>query len=154
MPYLKITQKGWDGYTGVLGDVPFEDGVSLENVSTADSKRLASIIQMEERDSGKDPSVSQELIDTRHMTLGEHEGFVRQKSVDNASVDETKAFTAEPSKPSDSDKSYSYTMEDLEAVADKGGIEGLREFASEYDVRGGSIRAIINSLMAVKQENQ
>lgn len=52
------------------------------------------------------------------------------------------------------DIQYSYTLEQLEEIADRDGLSGLRDFANQYDVRGKSIASIIKSLMAIKEDHQ
>ena len=160
MPILRITEQGFDGYTGLLGEIHFKDGVSIENVSRADSRRLASIMGIVEEGTGRNPSEAQEMIETRDMTFEE---VAEYRSVDPQPLapkegeafgfqtpgQEIPATDLEPVASLD----YSFTQEDLEKIADEKGIEGLREFAAPYDVRGASIMAIIKSLMAFKKRN-
>lgn len=138
---LKIIERGFEGYTGRMGDVDFVDGVSIEHTSRQEARRLASIMAMIDLDTGKNPSWAQELLDNREQTLAQMLRTPEQKQ-------ET---PAEPA-PVESGLSYDYTEESLAEIADKGGIVALRDFAKPYDVRGGSIQQIMASLMAVKEE--
>lgn len=151
MPHLKLIEKGWENFTGQFGAVEFEDGVSKDIISMAEAMKLAGVIRCEELESGTNPSVSQEIVDDRQSELSVR----KQALADKVSAD---GGTKEPEEPKNSEPTsnpvYDYEMADLEAVADQSGIEGLRDFASRYDVRGGSIKAIIDSLMARKEESQ
>lgn len=151
MPHLKIVERGFDNYSGMFGDVEFKDGVSVESVTVAEARKLAGVLRCEEVGTGRNPSISQELIDTRHMELEEYNRVNARRSV--TSSPESEQVNAEEAAPVVQVSSHEYTREDLESIADEKGIEGLREFASTYDVRGGSIKAIIDSLMAIKVES-
>lgn len=47
--------------------------------------------------------------------------------------------------------SLDFTREELEELADKSGITGLRNIGSQHGVKGRSVVEIINELMALKE---
>lgn len=154
MPVLRITEKGFENYDGLLGEIHFKGGVSIENISRADARRLASIMGIVENETGRNPSETQEMVETRNMTVDE---MAEYRSVDpqppkdfqfSGQGEEIVATVLQAEKPT---LNYNFMQEDLEKIADATGIEGLREFAAPYDVRGASIVAIIKTLMAVQK---
>lgn len=144
MPVIRILQSGFTSFSGQMGDVEFENGVSKENVAKSEARRLASFMRVEEVDTGRNPSHTQDLVESKAKPASE---APKSKPLEQP--------VAEP-KPKivEVEKVFDYSIKDLETIADEKGIEGLREFASSYDVRGGSIKQIIDSLMAVKSESQ
>lgn len=150
MPKLKIIEKGFENYNGKLGDVDFVDGVSEYHVSHADARRLSSIMAMIDADSGANPSITQDMVNERSLTVSEME-LARSNSMRA----DGKPNEPEPPKPTrvKDNLDYSYTQTQLEKLADAEGIKGLRAFAEKYDVRGASIQTIIESLIAVRDEH-
>lgn len=153
MPVLKITQRGMEGYTGFIGEVEFKDGVSTEPVSRSEARRIAGAMSVVEAKSGKNPSASQEMVDTRNHSLAQMEAAKRANVASDAEdvadesetevvESETEVVEEEPAAELD----YSWTREDLEEIADKKGIAGLREFAQPYGVNGRSIIDIVEGL--------
>jgi hypothetical protein len=45
MHKVRIDQIGWDSYTGLLGMVPFENGVSTRPVTDQEALRIGAIIK-------------------------------------------------------------------------------------------------------------
>ncbi len=127
---LKVTQPGMEGYTGILGEVRFEDGVSISPVSKIQAQRIRSAFKVETED-GEDPSIVAEIA--------------RAKSK------EAPLVYVEPIQESKGNKLVcDYTQESLMAIADKSGLAGLREFAEPYGVKSNSIIGLIQKLMELK----
>lgn len=128
---IKITQPGWAGYTGLLGMVEFIDGVSADEVSRADAAQIGGIVSVEDVESGRNPSASQLIVDSRQA---------------EAPVEAVAAAPAEPvSAPAHSKAS-------LEAVADQHGIKGIRELADPLGLKGNSIAELIEKILTAQPE--
>ena len=127
---IKLIESGWIGFTGMLGVVEFVDGESVNDVSHAEASRLASIVQIETLD-GTNPSPAQQILDAWTGNMG------------NATSDT--ADTA-PAAPVAAGKSW--TTAELEELADKDGIKGLREIAEPLGLRGNSIVELIAKVVA------
>ena len=126
---VKITQGGWAGFTGHLGAVLFENGVSVEDISKGDAAFLAGILQVEELGTGKNPSDTQRILDQYN------------NSVPAASVAvEGVQFVSE----------VVHTKESLEKIADASGIKGLREISDPLGIKGLSIAELIEKILAYK----
>lgn len=165
---VKITDPGFAGFTGHFGTVWFEDGVS-EQISSAEAERLGCIVKCETLE-GHNPSATQRMVDIQQKNLDEllaqgkgvvaADRAVEQKPEQveqpaggqaeqvNQSVAKTEgAAVTAGGKPT-------FTREQLEELADKEGIAGLRNIGSQYGVKGRSIVEIIDELVALAGESQ
>ena len=158
---IRITDPGFANMTGLLGQVEFVDGVSVDEVSKAEAARLGTILAIEELDTGINPSTTQMMVDLHHKNLEElgiKEAGLRKvvpgelqaspEVVDQASV-------TTPQNPAGivrSELTYDFTEDDLAAIADKQGIAGLRAFADQYKVNDKSVAGLIKKLLALKAE--
>jgi hypothetical protein len=175
MPRIRITEKGFAGYTGPIAEHSFTDGVSDDVLSGADALRIGSAMRVENVETGAATGIAQHLLDTKnasaevkttrdafqegrsdkyHKESGEsvktdvdkHSKVVEPTESDSLMKD--LGVSEEVKKPSNS--KYKYTMDDLEAIADEKGIIGLREFASKFGVQGSAVVQIIKDLMQLK----
>ena len=126
---VKLTQPGWEGFCGHLGQVLFENGVSVEDIGRGDAAFLAGILQIEEVGTGRNPSETQRIVD----------------QYPNAAVVEKVAV--EVPAPVEFE---SYSKEQLEQIADAKGIKGLREIADSLAIKGQSITELIEKILACK----
>ena len=129
---VKITQSGWSSFCGHLGQVLFENGVSVEDVSKGDAAFLAGILQIEEVGTGRNPSDTQRIIDQ----------YANQAPVEKVALS-TDA-------PDSKETQVSYTKEQLEEIADTKGIKGLREIAEPLGIKGLSITELIEKILSMK----
>lgn len=128
---IKFTQPGYELFTGAFGDVEFVDGVSVDDVTDRQAQRIANLVQVETLD-GKNPSSSQMYLDHKGLDLDE-----RMKEV-----------TVAP----EAVKGKKYTREELEGVADTGGIEALRKISDPMGLKSRSIAALVEQILAVSSE--
>ncbi|CDT52690.1 conserved hypothetical protein [Vibrio coralliirubri] len=73
----------------------------------------------------------------------------KQVKIETTSTEEPKATEPEV-EPTQEEVQGLYTQEELEAIADKQGISGLREIAEKHDVKARSIKELIVELLEVK----
>jgi len=130
---IKIVEAGWAGYTGPLGPVEFVDGVSVDDVSKGEMRQLSGIIQFEDADTGSDPSLAQELIDSQ-----------------NVPAPLATVPTTEQIGPVMPEKVW--TNDELVAIADAHGIKGIREVATPMGLKGTSIAELIGKILSVQAE--
>ena len=144
---VKIVDPGFAGMTGMMGSVYFENGVS-EEISTAEAERLGCIFAIETLE-GLNPSSTQRLIDTNNFSYDE---IVAVKSAPPAEQVEEKTEQVEekPKAPVGVPADLSFSREDLEALADKEGIAGLRNIGSQFGIKCRSISEIIDELLALQ----
>lgn len=134
---LKITQGGWEGFTGNYGGVEFVNGVSVEDINTALAQRLSAIIGCVDAATDKNPSVTQALIDAQNTPMD-----AGMAPLNTTNVDETKAVQ-------ETDVEYeAWTREGLEKLASEKGIAGLREIATPAGITGKKITDLIAGILA------
>lgn len=127
---IKLVEPGWETFTGLFGVVQFEDGVSVEDVSKGEAQHLSALVRIETLE-GKDPSVAQEIVDRNNELAALEPVFV--------STDEGPAPTP----------ARTYSLADLEEIADKGGIAALRAIGEPLGVKGRSIPEVISRIFEI-----
>lgn len=133
---LRITQKGWETFSDVLLGIKFEAGISVEPVAPAIANQLGSILLVEAIDDAAQVGAAAQMQNTYNDTAKVVEALtkVTPKTVSVEEVKETKTFVT-------------YTREELEAIADKDGINGLRTIAEHYGIKGRSINELITEIL-------
>lgn len=152
MPVIKITQKGWEKFDGELEGVQFKGGVSVEAMSYMSAERLGCSMSIVDAETEKPVSSTQRILDNQDegIPAGRYTSYVTKKedAVEGEEPEvEAEDQEAEADKKSDE---FPFSRADLEAIADKGGITELREFAKTYKVNSNSIVGIIDGLMQKK----
>lgn len=146
---LKLTGKQFVNFTGQLGGIMWEKGVSLQDVSEVDANRIASCVGAKFLD-GSDASECDKIISMKDM-----ESPYRQQSRP-LTIEEIRKLNSEQNKrPLDFVKEKKavkqerkvYTKEELELIADEKGIGGLREIAAQYGVTSNSITSLIFKIL-------
>jgi len=142
---LKITEPGWEGFSGNLGIVLFENGVSVGDVSHIEANIISGNIRVVEEESGESvgaleldadmqnkPCISQNLQTMEEILAG-------TPVLTPSEVSLIAELMSEPLKQ--------YSKEELEGVADKGGIAALREIGDKLEVKGTSIAKLIELIL-------
>jgi hypothetical protein len=151
MKHLKITQKGWAGYSSAIGGVPFKDGISEHPVPRYIADRISSGISMVEinEDGSETPAgVAHRLVSEareRAPVAKPLERATEEELKDEAALDAIRASKA----PVDT----FYTGEELEAIVDAKGIKGLREIADRWEVRHRSIPTLIGLVLKAQTKH-
>lgn len=158
MAIVKIVQSGWANFNGDLEGVQFKNGVSTDHLNMNAAERLGSLFNIVDAETGEPISAAHRVLKSREQTVSPGRETLTPEDLDNLNgvkaadpVDENQEEEVAEDPEQSIDK-YPYTREQLEKVADEGGISKLREFASEYDVKGKSIPSIIDGLMKKKAE--
>jgi hypothetical protein len=146
MSYIKITEPGWAGFTGELGMVTFENGVSTEPVSKRIADRLGGLMKcvlvddkgVEEGVAGAPTSIQ----NSGTIKPPEHSGLI---PVTERELEEERSRLAiEAGKPK---VTRLYSEEQLLSVADSKGIKGLREIGNPWNVKGRAIPELIEAIL-------
>jgi len=144
MPFITLKEPGFENFSGLFGTVLFEGGRSVESLSNMEAARFGAITRCE-TDDGSNPSPAQTDLDRRE------ERASVERSTDHVSSDELKAEAkAEAEKAAQ--KLPKYTREELESIADKQGITGLRVIGDEMGVKARSVPEMIDRLMEKQGE--
>lgn len=147
MPTVKIVEKGFETYNGIIEGVQFENGVSAEPMSQFSAERVGAFMKIVNADSDEPLGLGYRMANTRSQGSAPRpplERIVRTKTGKEKTSIKKQAKQV----------SYDFTKAQLEDVADKEGINGLRKVADQYDVRGRSIAEIIDSLIALKANQE
>lgn len=134
---VRLTQPGFETYTGQMGVIFFEGGLSQGDVLPIDAIRLAAVFNAEWED-GTPANVAQRLIDEAHTPAPVAEPIPAEDPV---------VPQGEPLATSVVEAPKTYTEEELGAIADKEGIAGLRVIADSLGLKGNSIRGLIDAIM-------
>lgn len=148
MKKLKITAPQWANYTGSLGVVHFTNGVSDEFVPDHIRRRLSIGMEMIEIDADGNESrnnAAYKLLRTTTIHAPVNAPLSRQTETEKAREDLSIAMES-------GKQPTFYTRENLEAIADKEGIKGLREAAEIWDVKHRSIPALIDMILAAQEK--
>lgn len=137
---LKITEQGWETFSGNLGVVVFEDGVSVGDVSHIEANIISGNIRVVELESGD------------NVGALELDSDMQNKRCESVTLKTMAEIFAEQvgevqDKPVEVETVPHYTKDELEAIADKKGIAGLREIGDQVGVKGTSISGIIEAIL-------
>lgn len=137
---LRLTQPGFETYTGQMGVLFFEDGASTADAKPNDARRMAATMLCEYED-GTSPSDTQAILDNMDTPAPVF-------AVGDAEHDRV-ANATETVRQMDADKPLTsgYTQEQLGAIADKDGIGGLRKIAEPMGIKGNSITGLIDAIL-------
>lgn len=140
---IRMTDAGYASFTGAFGTVNFENGVSVDEVSSAEARLIGAIVSIEALEDGEFKSDSQKLMDAKDMpaSMETLPTLAQLMSEGKVKSPETKS---EPEQP----KQLEYTKEALEEIADKKGIAGLREIGDPMGVKGASITKLIDGILS------
>jgi hypothetical protein len=152
---VEIREKGWGGYTGPLGSYQFVDGKSVDSIPIRAALRIGGSIEAyDENGTRLHPST---------YIVTENPSSVGATSVSYATpIDESPQPAYEPetaeSKANEIDLTpiremvggkikETYSRAQLEAIADKKGIEGLREIGDKHGVKGRAVVELIGKIL-------
>jgi hypothetical protein len=142
---LKITQPGWDNYTGWVGPVYFEDSVSTTEMTAAVARQISACVRMEEvTEEGSKPfGISQDMVEGKNLA------YVAAAEAIPADAAELAIEKARDAKAAGKPKT-THSLEELEAIASDKGIEGLRPIATSWGVKDRSIPKLIAKILAAQ----
>ena len=157
---IKIIQKGYELFTGPFGSVEFANGVSIDHVSRREAERLGSILPIVEiNDEGEENgpiSIGQTDLDNRDKKAEVKAPLETQETTegdDDAAETKGEAEDSESDGPEQgvenesAERAKIYTEAELEAIADKDGMSGLREIGNKIDAKGNSIDKLIIKIL-------
>lgn len=138
---LRLTQGGFESYTGQMGVIFFENGLSVSDVLPVDAVRVAGVVGAEWED-GSPANVGQLYLDAVNNPAPVFERVVVEEVSEKASE---KAPDIEAAV----DPIVRYSEDDLAAVADKDGIAGLRKIAEPLGIKDKSIGGLMAAILKV-----
>ena len=143
MPTYRIIQKGWETYTGDIGQVLFKDGLTIEDYPEVYIDRVAASFAMVDIETGDPAGLAHRMIATPALRMPVADKLdqmsAEQIAIADAAAVADAARTLRPT-------SF-LTLEQLEAVVDAKGIQGLREIALPYGVKAKSINDLMGAIL-------
>lgn len=143
---IKLSNPLYADFTGHLGQVEFLDGVSVDDVGSKEIDRFANSFPIED-EAGNSLGIATRLINEAKYRAPMIPELDRQTDTERAAEELLLALRSN-SAPTD----RIYTVEELEAVASKDGIKGLRVAAEPWGVKSRSIPELIG--MIIKSQNK
>jgi hypothetical protein len=134
MDICKIDQTGWDSYTGLVGMVPFKDGISERPMTDLEIARIGASIRLVRVDSDEQVGAAVTMVKARGIAA-------------EVKTSHTQVKSETPKAP----KELKYDRDALEIVASEGGIKAVREIAKEFDVKGVEINKMIDDILKAQQ---
>lgn len=132
---LRLTQAGFENYTGQMGVVMFKDGLSEGDVLPIDAIRISAAIGADWEDG------SAANVGDMYLNNMDSPAFVGRPEAEQAAEQEGEPVKA----PAPSGTNYS--KDDLAKIADADGIVGLRAIADPLGVKGTSIVGLIEAIL-------
>ena len=160
---LKLTGKQFKNFTGQLGSINWVNGVSETDVDPLEANRIASLVGAKFLD-GSDASECDKIIsikdmaspyrqESRPLTVEEIKQLEKERNkrpLDIKLEKEKAQKQAEKAK----EETKLYTKEELESIADKQGINGLRDIAVQFGVTSNSISSLIYKILDRQDRNK
>ncbi|AMB48268.1 hypothetical protein [Methylobacterium sp. AMS5] len=152
---IKITQPGWEGFNGDFGMVEFADGVSVDLVSKRQLVVIAATIAVEEVDEdgnslGK-PGLQDNMDGAAIVPAPVLTPLARASDEDVKA--EAKADAKKAKEPKLDPLALTFhSKEELEAIAEKKGIGGLREIGDVLKVKGRSINELVKEILKAESK--
>lgn len=143
MPLIKITQAGWAGFTGEIGQTLFEDGVSVEPVNRRVIAIIGASLSIVEVDEdgveGVNPALQHQMLTDGSMTMKAEVIAPLARATEDAV--EQSSGAADPAQV------VFHTKAELEEIAEKKGIHGLRAIMEPLNVKAASINKAIQVIL-------
>lgn len=136
---LRLTATGWETYTGQMGVIFFENGISVGDVLPIDAVRVAGVIGAEWED-GTPANVSQIYLDNMQTEAAIAKDNREPETTVEAKLADAAPLVADLMAPT-------YTEDQLAEIADKSGIAGLRDIAVPLGIKGNSIAGLIAAIL-------
>lgn len=146
---LKITQKGFENYSGPIGVYMFENGVSIEPIPANERDRLSASIECVEVDqSGKEVTagIAHRLVADAKMRAPVEKPMLRQ------SVSEKVEEQVSDAEKIMGNVKPIYSPEELDKIIEDGGIKELRGVAKEWNCKSKSIPALRQMILDAQEE--
>ncbi|MGI1988695.1 hypothetical protein [Shewanella glacialipiscicola] len=141
--FVQITDRLYKNFNGQLGAFTFANGRSVVKLHRNDAIGLShgfACDAIEDDGTVMFKVIPGQMPTTEDMAIAKKSAPVKvvavAEKVDDQTLEQTKAAST-----------GKYKLEELEAIADKNGLRGLRDEASQYGIKGKSIPDLIAKLL-------
>jgi hypothetical protein len=137
---VRIVQSGWEGFNGQLGEVQFQDGVSVDEMTPLQVARLGAIVSVENVETSEQVGPAVDVLKSW------------DSDCDKAVADQKNADEVKDCDTTRGSDEHVYTEDELAKLADAHGIKGIREVADQFGLKSTSIRKLIDGIMAAQKK--
>lgn len=137
MHKVKVDMVGFEHYTGLLGSVPFTNGISDRPITDDEASRLGASVKLVKVDNNEQVGAATIMANARNLQK-------EAKPVEAAPVEKPRAREAEKQVAK---VALEYDRDKLEEIASEGGIKAVRKIADTFDVKGVQINALIEGIL-------
>ena len=130
---LRIVQKNMEKYTGPIGPHLFENGVSIQTVSYMEAQRIGAMISVVDASDNHVVNPGEDMMRNMHEPVDSE----KVKAYNNG-----EALVVNPNI-----SARRLSRSDLEGIADKEGLNGVREVARKWGRTGRSIQECIEAVL-------
>lgn len=127
---VRIDKAGWETFTGQLGMVPFENGVSTRPLTEIEMRQIGASIRIVRLESDEQVGPAVTMVNARSVSA--------EVKTPLPTVEEEPEVTLE------------FDRDALEKLADEGGIKAVREVAAKFNVKGVGIDKMIDDILAAQ----
>lgn len=135
MSKIRIAVPGYEAFDGFLGTLEFKGGVSVREATDMEIRRIGANIRIETVDGSEQIGPSVNMVKNMGVSAKVEVALKRESEI----VTET------------AEKEVKYTQEQLEEIADKGGIKAIRKIANEFGVKGVAINELITEILVAQK---
>lgn len=146
--YLRCADKAYKNYTGFIGVVEFKDGLSIEKQPRLERDRMAASMAFEEVDDDGNAQAAgpaHRLVSESAARAPVAKKLLRQTDQEkaNETVEMAKEFSPVPP---------IHSREELEAIADKDGMSGIREVAVHWNVKHRAMVVLMQMILDEQEQ--
>jgi hypothetical protein len=152
MKRIKITEKGWENYTGLFGMASFENGVSVDPLPESMADRISANVSTVEIDD--DGAEELQAGAAARLVGGATLAAPVVPALPNPTTEEVALEQKQIAEEAGRAPAKFYDVEELQQIADEKGIKGLRLVAEPWGVRDRSIPALIKEILKAQAESQ
>lgn len=145
---IKIIEAGYENFSGMFGTVAFDKGVSIDHVSHVEINLIASLIKVVDAETEAETG----NLATEAAAWNKTADVIYYPTMADIEAGREVPPTISPVQEAQKQEVKLYTQEELEEIADKKGIAGLREIADPLGVKGTSIVKLIEGIIATQGE--
>lgn len=127
---VRIDSVGFEYFTGLLGQVPFTNGVSDRELTDGETSRLGASVRLVRLDNDEQVGAATDIVNARNVQA-------KVAPVEKAPVEAAK----QPA------KELKYSKEYLENLAQEGGIKAVRKVGDEFGVKNVQISSLIDEII-------
>lgn len=133
---IRIDSVGFEYFTGLLGQVPFTDGISDREVTDNEASRLGASVRVVKVDNNEQVGAATNIANARNVQA--EVAVVKENPV------ETKEALT---------KELKYSKAFLEKLAEDGGIKAVRKVGDEFGVKNVQISSLIEEILQAQSKD-